>query len=292
MDAPEYNIKIKVRNNLLLKAIEKAGEVPGGKLAEKIGIPYTTLNDLVSLKVSPLNAEGEIKPTVYKICEYFNKAPFELWSEEQLEPLENNNVEIEASLDQLQSLLQRPQVDALEELYLEDVNTALYAALDTLTEREKEVLYLRFGLEGEAKTLKEIGELFNVNQERARQIEAKALRKLRNPKVSGVIRELTSDEDRDAYRLRRNRLDNAGIAQSNYRSACDRLLDAKSVRSFYAHFAHLDLEDFVYGEPNPTDEDLAALEAYKERMYKDFDEAEQKLQPWERSKLWQKLKKD
>ena len=292
MDAPEYNIKIKVRNNLLLKAIEKAGEVPGGKLAEKIGIPYTTLNDLVSLKVSPLNAEGEIKPAAYKICEYFNKAPFELWSEEQLEPLENNNVEIEASLDQLQSLLQRPQVDALEELHLEDVNTALYAALDTLTDREKEVLYLRFGVEGEAKSLNEIGKILDVTQERIRQIEAKALRKLRNPKRCKELRALISEEDSDAYTKTQNMRDKAQLAERWYKTASERLDHAKSVRSFYAHFAHLDLEDFVYGEPNPTDEDLATLEAYKESKYKDFDEAQQKLHPLGRSKLWQKLKKD
>ncbi|NLL73673.1 MAG: RNA polymerase sigma factor RpoD [Clostridiales bacterium] len=57
--------------------------------------------------------------------------------------------------------------------------------LDTLTEREQRVLILRFGLEdGRTRTLEEVGKEFNVTRERIRQIEAKALRKLRHPSRS------------------------------------------------------------------------------------------------------------
>ena len=58
----------------------------------------------------------------------------------------------------------------------------LMEVLDTLTEREQKVLRLRFGLDdGRARTLEEVGKIFNVTRERIRQIEAKALRKLRHP---------------------------------------------------------------------------------------------------------------
>jgi RNA polymerase primary sigma factor len=54
--------------------------------------------------------------------------------------------------------------------------------LHTLTEREQEVLTLRFGLaDGYSRTLEEVGKKFNVTRERIRQIEAKALRKMRHP---------------------------------------------------------------------------------------------------------------
>ena len=57
--------------------------------------------------------------------------------------------------------------------------------LDSLTGRERRVLQLRFGLEdGRARTLEEVGKEFNVTRERIRQIEAKALRKLRHPSRS------------------------------------------------------------------------------------------------------------
>ena len=64
--------------------------------------------------------------------------------------------------------------------------------LDTLTEREREVLEQRFGLkDGYSRTLEEVGRQFQVTRERIRQIEAKALRKMRHPtrirKLEGFI---------------------------------------------------------------------------------------------------------
>jgi RNA polymerase primary sigma factor len=63
------------------------------------------------------------------------------------------------------------------------------SALSTLTEREKRILMLRFGIsDGSAKTLEEVGNVFKVTRERVRQIEAKALRKLRHPTRSRKLR--------------------------------------------------------------------------------------------------------
>ena len=62
--------------------------------------------------------------------------------------------------------------------------------LGTLTEREEKVLRLRFGLEdGRSRTLEEVGQMFNVTRERIRQIEAKALRKLRHPNRSNKVKD-------------------------------------------------------------------------------------------------------
>ncbi len=66
----------------------------------------------------------------------------------------------------------------------------LSEVLDTLTYRERRVLSLRFGLEdGRARTLEEVGKEFNVTRERIRQIEAKALRKLRHPSRSKKLKD-------------------------------------------------------------------------------------------------------
>ena len=63
------------------------------------------------------------------------------------------------------------------------------AVLDSLSGRERRVLQLRFGLEdGRSRTLEEVGKEFNVTRERIRQIEAKALRKLRHPSRSRKLR--------------------------------------------------------------------------------------------------------
>lgn len=66
----------------------------------------------------------------------------------------------------------------------------LESVLDTLTDREENVLRLRFGLEdGRTRTLEEVGKVFGVTRERIRQIEAKALRKLRHPSRSKQLRD-------------------------------------------------------------------------------------------------------
>jgi RNA polymerase primary sigma factor len=77
--------------------------------------------------------------------------------------------------------------DAASLLVLKD---QLNLILDTLADRESKVLRLRFGLEdGRARTLEEVGKEFNVTRERIRQIEAKALRKLRHPSRSKKVKD-------------------------------------------------------------------------------------------------------
>lgn len=79
-----------------------------------------------------------------------------------------------------------PQDAATFTLLKEQLNTVL----ETLTEREKKVLTLRFGIEdGRARTLEEVGKEFDVTRERIRQIEAKALRKLRHPSRSKKLKD-------------------------------------------------------------------------------------------------------
>ena len=70
------------------------------------------------------------------------------------------------------------------------LNEQLSEALSTLTRREEEVLRLRYGLtDGRARTLEEVGQIFHVTRERIRQIEAKALRKLRHPSRSRKLKD-------------------------------------------------------------------------------------------------------
>ncbi len=77
---------------------------------------------------------------------------------------------------------------------IEMLKEELSGVLLTLTEREEKVLRLRFGLDdGQCRTLEEVGQVFNVTRERIRQIEAKALRKLRHPSRSRRLRDFLTD---------------------------------------------------------------------------------------------------
>jgi RNA polymerase primary sigma factor len=79
-----------------------------------------------------------------------------------------------------------PEDEVSKNLLREDLENVL----DTLGPRERDVLRLRYGLDdGRMKTLEEIGQIFNVTRERIRQIEAKALRKLRHPNRNSILKE-------------------------------------------------------------------------------------------------------
>ena len=70
------------------------------------------------------------------------------------------------------------------------------SVLDTLKDREAKIIKLRFGLEGGyPRTLEEVGKIFGVTRERVRQIEAKALRKLKHPTRSRQLREFLNLEE-------------------------------------------------------------------------------------------------
>jgi RNA polymerase primary sigma factor len=88
--------------------------------------------------------------------------------------------------DFIESDSETPEDQVSKNLLRED----LEKVLDSLSPRERDVLKLRYGLDdGRMKTLEEIGQIFNVTRERIRQIEAKALRKLRHPNRNSVLKE-------------------------------------------------------------------------------------------------------
>ena len=83
-----------------------------------------------------------------------------------------------------------PEEFTIHELLKDEISDVLL----TLTEREEQVLRLRFGLDdGSCKTLEEVGQMFGVTRERIRQIEAKALRKLRHPSRSRKLKDFLNE---------------------------------------------------------------------------------------------------
>jgi len=186
----DYRVQIKVRNARLLRAIEKAGHQPGPIFAREVGISYTGhLLPYLNLKRTPFDENGDLRPCAEMLCVFLNRLPDELWSEEQRYPLLTNAAEIELSAASVHELLASPSdcADPLSLLEKKQTAQAIDALLDRLTPREAEVLRLRHGIDGEPMNLEEMAKAKGCSRERIRQIEAKALRKLRAPARQTVL---------------------------------------------------------------------------------------------------------
>lgn len=106
-------------------------------------------------------------------------------------PLSLGNLIDDETGDTMIQLMEDPTAAAPEaEAEETALKEQLRKAMETLTTREREVLKLRFGLDGGTQhTLEEIGQEFGLTRERVRQIEAKAIRKLRRPKCAELLKD-------------------------------------------------------------------------------------------------------
>lgn len=184
----DYRLTIKVRNNRILKAIEDIGATLGKKWCDANGLGYGTVNRLINLTISPLLPNGDLSFQALKLCELLNKIPMDLWSNEQLYPLERNFSEMEMSHEQIVALLPPEQQQYLPDFSnLENAQTKklIVNAMSTLTQREKGIIRMRFESD---LTLEECSKRLYISGERVSQIEKKALGKLRRPSTNKSLR--------------------------------------------------------------------------------------------------------
>ena len=175
----DFRINIKVRNNRLIEAIEESGGQLGGKWCSANGLRYTSVNDLIRLKASPLAANKiDLSATAAKLCEVLNKSPNELWSDDLIHPLVQNDIAVKLSAPELKQIVQYHENEPDKLFAISEMQDKVNDVVNDLDPREKEVIKMLFFDE---LTLEEVGERFDVTRERVRQIEARALRKLRHP---------------------------------------------------------------------------------------------------------------
>ncbi len=191
----DFRVQIRVKNNRLMSAMEAAGYQSVESLVSALGKGGNARHmvyNLLAMKRAPiLAATGEWHPIVARICELVRKMPDDLFPVSvQRIGLKRNHTEFEMDAGDLDALL--PSPDALDPARMiehRESSAALDVVLDSLTEREKEILKRRFGYDCEAETYEQIADSHGVTRERVRQIEAKALRKLRHPIRASVIRD-------------------------------------------------------------------------------------------------------
>ena len=142
--------------------LELNREPTDAELAKKMGMPVEKIREVIKIAQDPVSLETPI-------------------GEEDDSHL-GDFVKDERSMS--------PEDYTIHEMLKDEISDILL----TLTEREEQVLRLRFGLDdGSCKTLEEVGQMFGVTRERIRQIEAKALRKLRHPSRSRKLKDFLND---------------------------------------------------------------------------------------------------
>ena len=181
----DYRLRITVRNARLLRAIEAAGLRPGLSFAAAAGISYGgALLPYLNLTRSPLGPDGLLRDCAWALCDYLGASPDELWSDEQLLPLSVNAVQRDFSHEQVLSLRASPPEGHLDPQALaaqSEAGRLLLESLDSLSSQESQVIRERFGIGTQQMTLRELADRHGMTGESVRQIEMKALRKLRRP---------------------------------------------------------------------------------------------------------------
>lgn len=189
----DYRVTVKVRNNRILKAIEDVGGSPGAKWCGANGLRYSSINDLINLTESPMQKNGALTTQAEALCLAVRKIPEELWSEEQLIPLDRNTSEAEMSHEQVVAILPRSEPSYLQDFSaIEKKESAQIMSdiLDTLSKREAQVLRMRYYHD---MALDEVALSFGVTSSRILQIENRALRKLRRPRATSKMAGVSDD---------------------------------------------------------------------------------------------------
>jgi len=181
----DIRVCIKFKNNLLYKRIfEKYSSV--AHFCKKTNLNPVEVGKYLNFKTSPISRRSYcsniciggawIKEYAIKIANALDCSLLEIFPEQIWGLIHKEyNIEIDSTI-----LIRYNENMAIEE---EPQNfKGLYEALSMLTQKEEEVLRMRFGLDGEIMTNEKIGRFFNLSGVRISQIEGKALRKMRHPK--------------------------------------------------------------------------------------------------------------
>jgi len=198
----DYRVKISVSNARIRRAMEAAGYKHIVPMCRANGLSVNKTSALINMKVSPINEDGTWRNSALELADVLNVLPDDLFSDRQKtvklstntgykDVTESEVLKIATEQNWNNRLEDMQDNAAIKLIASEQADVILNAAMEgVLTQREIHVLKAHFGIEGEEKTLTEIGEDMGVSIERIRQIEAKALRKLRLPYVKKFLEDV------------------------------------------------------------------------------------------------------
>lgn len=196
----EYRVEVKVKNNLIVRRIEEAGFKTVGEFCRLHGMMtrVSQIGDIVNMKSSPLRSDGRWQNCILELSDILGCAPEDFFTDTQLNTiLQSNKRSVQVHEAEMKFMLEQSPQHLLEEIVEQDqMGETVNKMVTTLNHQEQKVINLRFGLEGnEEHTLKQVSEIMNVTTERIRQIELRALRKMRHPNRADKLRQFLHEEE-------------------------------------------------------------------------------------------------
>jgi RNA polymerase sigma factor (sigma-70 family) len=171
----DYRIKVSIRNNRLLNAMEKKGFKYASQFARAYAIKESNVINLINGAIPPLNCNGEIKPLVKEILDILDINIEQAFTEKQLQGFKKHTFTVEAKESQLLQLINARK--PLEMNLIEnDVHKLVDNLLSSLPKQYEQAIRMNVF---ENKTVKEIAVVLGVGTTRVRQIIEKGINKLK-----------------------------------------------------------------------------------------------------------------
>jgi len=211
MSEKDYRVEVKVRNNWLLKKLEEQGYESIAQFARETKIQQSAISAYITFRETPKRPGGQWRETFLKIAEALRCLPEDICPPQHLDKgLKKNKASFEADIVEVAGYLSGSfecSKPAIEHIIRREEEAEISSILSQrLTPREERVIRLRHGLvpDGRERTLQEVSKEYDVHRVRIRQIEAKALRKLKHLRSRGLLRDM-SFAPTDSYAERKNR---------------------------------------------------------------------------------------
>lgn len=183
----DIRLIVKIKNNRLVKAREKLG-LNQNEMAALCKLRPNQYGRIENLIEYPITKNGW-STAAQNIASAIGICEEELFPE-AFKKIQTNKAEVEIGLESL-PLAERLQLNGPDEIYENnEFKNRVQKVLNTLTPREEHVLKRRLGFDGPVETLEEIAADKHVLRERVRQIEARALRKLRHPLRAHILKSI------------------------------------------------------------------------------------------------------
>jgi RNA polymerase sigma factor (sigma-70 family) len=181
-EGKDYILQVRVKNGPLLRAMRVKGYETAAAFSRACGVSNSLIGLYLALRMLPISGDGEWKDSVNKMATCLGVMPGDLFPPAHIErALAKNVAEFEMDTSEVEALLENQRNEDTPETLLiaQEQSDSLEAMIAKLPPRSTDVIRRRFGLDGDVETLEEVGAALGVSRERVRQIEHRALVKMR-----------------------------------------------------------------------------------------------------------------